>query len=59
MGFLKDRHLGSCASTLGTTDILTLQVVVVGVERHSPLEEGPSEVVNGILFVLGYHCLLC
>ena len=57
-GFLKDRHLGSCASTLGSVDLLTLQVVVVGVERHSPVEEGPGEVVDGILLVLnclGYH----
>ena len=49
---------GSHASTLGSVDLLTLQVVVVGVERHSPVEEGPGEVVDGILLVLnrlGYH----
>ena len=38
--------------------MLTLQVVVVGVECHSPVEEGPGKVVNSILLVLnclGHH----
>lgn len=40
------------------TSILTLQVVVVGVECHSPVEEGPGKVVDSILLVLnglGHH----
>lgn len=35
-----------------------MQVVVVGVKSHSAVEEGPGEVVNGILLVLnclGHH----
>lgn len=38
--------------------MLTLQVVVVGVECHSPVEEGPGKVVNSVLLVLnclGHH----
>ena len=38
--------------------MLTLQVVVVGVECHSPVEEGPGKVVDSILLVLnglGHH----
>ena len=38
--------------------MLTLQVVVVGVECHSPVEEGPGKVVDSVLLVLnclGHH----
>ena len=36
-----------------------LQVVVVGVLCHATVEEGPGEVVNGVLLVLDSlgHCL--
>ena len=35
--------------------LLTLQIVVVGVLRHTPVEECPCQVVHGVLLVL--HCL--
>ena len=35
--------------------MVTLQIVVVGIECHSAVEEGPSRVVDSILLVL--NCL--
>ena len=40
------------------SNLLTLQVVVVGVLSHPPVEESPGEVVDSILLVLnglGHH----
>ena len=36
--------------------IATLHVVVVGVLGHPPVEEGPCEIVHGVLFVLNGLC---
>ena len=33
-----------------------LQVVVVGVLRHTPVQEGPSQVIHSILLVLNRFC---
>ena len=39
---------------------LTLQVVVVGVLSHPPVDEGPGEIVHSVLFVLnGFGYNLC
>src|SRR4029434_5025200 len=32
--------------------VLSMQIVVVGVLRHAPVEEGPGQVVDGVLLVL-------
>lgn len=41
--------------------MVTLQIVVVGVECHSAVEEGPGKVVDSILLVLNrlghYLCI--
>lgn len=43
------------------TSMVTLQIVVVGVECHSAVEEGPGKVVDSILLVLNrlghYLCI--